>query len=72
MGSYPFSCRLFGSLVGWGAAPSLVDRQVAILGLQRAVTYVALLSHLTPWHADYKGSMDSRVWLAALRETPNF
>src|SRR5215203_7217633 len=29
------SCRLFGTLVGWEANPSLVGRQVAIQGLQR-------------------------------------
>src|SRR5688500_4661839 len=34
-----------GTLVGWEANPSLVGRQVAVLGLQRDLTYLACFLH---------------------------
>jgi hypothetical protein len=37
-----------GTLVGWEANPSLVGRQVAILDLQRDLTYLACFLYLRP------------------------
>src|SRR5829696_3760884 len=34
------SCRLFGTLVGWEANPSLVGRQVAVLRLHAALFWL--------------------------------
>ena len=40
------SCRLFGTLVGWEANPSLVGRQVAVLGLQRDDSRISRASYI--------------------------
>ena len=37
-----------GTLVGWEANPSLLGRQVAILDLQRDLTYLACYLHPRP------------------------